>query len=409
IVESVKKGIPIGSAPMADVLTDKRTSSNREVRMDMRTLYLAQKTELIGELTRVMANQFNNTMMAITSYAELEMKKAAPSQRRSLEQVLSSTGRATALIQQLLAITRKQTTSPQRLDLNAALTRISSLIEQIAGEGVSVAYQLESDSLSINADLSELEQVVLSLAISACNAMAKSGTLTISTKLIDLGKESFNADAKAQPGKYVLLSIDDTGRGRSQAELDFRLTESPDPNSRISMSLAAIHGMVQNAGGWVRLDSQPVKGSSFKIYFPLMHETASAVASVAPQSKSPVARTILVVEDDDAVRLPATEFLKMEGFKVLQARTGAEAINVVLQIRSRLDLLITDIVMPKMNGHEVAETLKELHPDLKVLYMSGDTDEVGRSQGDESGKGAVLRKPFRLDTLKSTIHKLLSE
>jgi two-component system, cell cycle sensor histidine kinase and response regulator CckA len=173
--------------------------------------------------------------------------------------------------------------------------------------------------------------------------------------------------------------------------------------------LAAVRGIVKKAGGWVRFSSEPGKGSSFKIYFPISDSDKGVSKTRTAPRNLPMTRTILVVEDDDAVRVPAAEFLMIEGFKVLQARTGAEALHVVQQNRSSLDVLITDIVMPKMTGHEVADKLTGLNPSLKVLYMSGDTNESRLSRIAGSEGDSILRKPFRLETLKDRIHDLLGE
>jgi two-component system cell cycle sensor histidine kinase/response regulator CckA len=390
---------------MADLLTPKSTNSLPELHSDLRTLLLVQKTELISEVTRATANQFNNIMMAITSYAELEMKSASPSQRRSLEQILSNANRATALVQKLSAISRKQSASHQPLDLNALVKGIGDIIEQLAGERVSVVYNLDPSIPMVNADTAEIEQLVLSLAINARKAMANGGKLTTSTELVDLDKESPGMGEIEHPGKYVMLSIDDTGSGRLAEEL----SGSVNQDARINLSLAAVRGIVKNAGGCVRFNSEPGKGSSFNIYFPELKPDARPDGKRNFHRSALASRTILVVEDDDAVRIPTSEFLKMEGFKVLQARTGDEAIHVAQQNRSRLDLLITDIVMPKMSGRQVAEKLLELHSDLKVLYMSGDADEAPASRKADHSRNAVLQKPFRLDALTDRIHELLGE
>ncbi|MBZ5665108.1 MAG: response regulator [Acidobacteriia bacterium] len=392
-------------ALMVDLLTSKPTNGLPEFHADLRTILLAQKTELMSEVARATANQFNNFMMAITSYAELEMKNASTTQRRSLEQVLSNASRATALVQKLLAISRKQAASFQPVDLNNVLTGISDLLEQLAGERISVVFNLDPSIPMVNADPAEIEQVVLNLAINARNAMAKGGKLTTSTALVDLNQESMGMGEIERPGKYVMLSIDDTGHGDTTEEL----VGSHDQNARINLSLAAVRGIVKSAGGCIRFNNEPGKGSSFNIYFPALKQDAREDPGRSSRRNVPVARTILVVEDDDAVRIPTSEFLKMEGFKVLQARTGDEAIHVVQQNRSRLDILITDIVMPRMTGLQVAEKLLELHSDLKVLYMSGDTDQAHSSPENDPPENAILRKPFRLDTLTDRIHELLGE
>jgi len=390
---------------MSDLLSSKPKSSPPELHADLPTLLRAQKTELIGELTRATANQFNNFMMAITSYAELEMKQASAPQRRNLEQVLSNANRAAALVQKLLAISRTQAALPQPLDLNIVLTGISELLEQMTGESISVVYDLDPNTPTFDADPAEIEHMVLSLAVNARNAMTKGGKLTVSTKSIDLNRDFVGIGEIEQTGMHVMLAVDDTGHDRTAEEL----VGSYDQDARINLSLAAVRGIVKNAGGVVRFSSEPGKGNSFKIYFPASNQDAREDSKRSSPRNVPVARTILVVEDDDAVRIPTSEFLKMEGFKVLQARTGDEAVHLVQQNRSTLDVLITDIVMPKMSGCQVAEKLLELNPGLKILYMSGDTDEAHRTRANRPPGNVLLRKPFRLETLKDKIHELLGE
>ena len=390
---------------MKDLLNGAATINPPEFQADLRTLLLAQKTELLSEITRATANQFNNTMMAITSYAELEMRNASPSQRRSLEQVLSNVGRATALVQKLLAFSNKQATSPQPLNLNQVVSGIDNLLEQLTSERVSLVYQLEESLPMVMAEMAEVEQVTLSLAIIARNAMQAGGEITISTRVVNVTKDAASESDAEPQGEYVALSVDDTGCGA----VAVTATDYSGLDTRVNLSLAAVRGVVKQAGGFVRVKSEPGKGNSFTIHFPVLRQRSLDHSNRVRARSVPVAsRTLLVVEDDDAVRIPTSEFLKMEGFKVLQARTGDEAIHAAQQNRSPLDVLITDIVMPKMTGRQVAGRLLELHPNLKVLYMSGDT-EAHPLQPGESTAHAVLRKPFRLEALKDRILDLLGE
>jgi len=372
---------------------------------DARTnVLLAQKTELISELAGAMANQFNNIMMAVSSYAELELKKAVSPENRSLEQVLSNAARATSLIQKLLAFSRKQVPSPQPVQLNRVVTEISNLLQLVVGEQIEVVLALDPEVRDVKVDLVELEQLILSLSIGGRNAMTGGGKLTVSTEVVKLDNK-FIGTEDADPGKYVMLSVADAA-----AVLDQR-NENPEPdrNLRISLALAAASGIAKEGRGLVRVSSEPASGTSFKIYFPALEEAPEAKERGASMKNLPVARTVLVVEDDDSVRVPTTEFLKMEGFKVLQAQTGVEAIRVVLRNRSPLDLLITDIVMPGMSGPEVAEKLIDMHPGLKVLYMSGDVDKAAPWSNPAKSGHAVLQKPFRLNVLNDKIHDLLGE
>jgi two-component system cell cycle sensor histidine kinase/response regulator CckA len=382
---------------MADVLTTKSLSGPASP--DLRTALLAQKTALIGELAEATANQFNNIMMAITSYADLELKKAPPKGRRSLEQVLSNAARATFLIQKLLAFSRKQVPSPQPLDLNNAITEIGDLIRQMVGERVEVVLNLDPHVQRIKTDHVELELLVLS----ARSAMTTGGKLTLSTESVDLNQGFIGANDNVAPGKYTMLSVCDTASGHAPEQV----VTGANQDLRINLALATVNGIVEDAHGLVRISSDPAKGTSFKVYFPALgKESPESPDPISPKS-APTAKTILVVEDDDAVRVPAAEFLMMEGFKVLQARTGAEAIRVAQQNRSPLDLLVTDIFMPGMSGRDVAEQLLELCPNLKVLYMSGDAHEVAGARGAKGAQNPILQKPFRLNKLKDKIHEVL--
>jgi two-component system, cell cycle sensor histidine kinase and response regulator CckA len=380
-------------------------SASGDSTFDLRTLLLAQKTEVIGELTGAIANQFNNIMMEITGYAELEMKKLPANKRRSLEQVLSSAARATGLVQRLLGISRNLPPVNQSLDVKALVADIGPLIEQIAGERISVAYNLDADIPKICCDPSRLEQVVLSLVMNARNAMPESGKVTITVKRVELDENSVLENEK--PGPYVTLAVEDTGAG-SFSKNDYSASmRSIDQDTRVNLSIAAVKAVMKDSEGIFRFASEPAKGSSFTIYFPPEQTDASAAHKGITPRNVPVARTVLIVEDDDAVRIPTAELLMMEGFKVLQARTGEEAIHVVQQNRSALDVLITDVVMPKMSGHEVAEKLVEMNPELKVLFMSG--EDVGNLRENSKGTCAAVRKPFRLEVLKDKIHDLLNE
>ncbi len=348
-------------------------------------------------------------MMAITGYVELELKKASPKEKRSLEQVLSNAARATFLVQKLLAFSRKQAPLPQSLELNTVITNISDLVCQLAGEQIEVEFKLDPQVQRIKADGGELEQLVLNLILNARNAMTLGGKLTVCTELVKLDEEFVGKSKSAMPGKYAMLSVSDNASDCVKDKTERKGKSAGNQDLRINVALATARRIVEDAHGLIRISSERNNGTSFKVYFPALgKETAEVQANKFPKNVA-VARTILVVEDDDAVRIPATEFLMMEGFKVLQARTGYEAIHVTLQNRSPLDLLITDIVMPEMSGHEVAAKLLEMHPDLKILYMSGDAAEASLSHTGGASQRAILQKPFRLNKLKDKIHEVLGQ
>ncbi len=368
---------------------------------------LTWKTELIGEIIEAMANEFNNIMMSISSSAEVEIKKLPAGGRRSLEHIVSNAARATGLVQKLLTISRKRAASRRPVDLNGLLAEMGDLLRQLAKEKISITFNLDPSNPLIIADPVEVEEALLSVVISARNALTHAGEIIITTTTMQLPADvAAGADQSAQ---YVRLAIEDNGPPRPDGHEVRQSGTVSNLDSKVDLYLWAVSSFVEATGGLLRYSSEPGKRNALKIYFPaLPPDTVEPLARSSPRDL-PVARTILIVDDDEAVRSPAAEFLKMEGFKVLQARTGAEAIQVVLQSRSPLDILITDLVMPTMNGHEVAEKLLELHPDLKVLYVSGDADRVLATQFADRSKPVTLRKPFRLEILKDHIHELLGE
>ena len=380
------------------------SAGGMEAQADLRNLLLAQKTELVGQLAGAMANQFNNIMMSITSYAELELKKATPSQKRSLEQILNNSTRATTLIQKLLSFSRKHAPNQQRLELNTVVSDIGNLLQPLVGEEIVVEINLDSQVGAVNADQVELEQVVLSLAVQARDAMHRGGKLTVSTEVVNLDEAFLGRDG-AQPGTYFLLSVRDTATGQNAQGTRGK----SDQDTRLNLALAVVRGIVKESQGVIRVACQPGSGTNFKIYFPALAGKVDIPAANASTKNIPRMKTVLIVEDDDAVRTPAAELLKMEGFKVLQAREGAEALRIAEQNRSHLDLLVTDIVMAGMNGREVADKLLQIFPEMKVLFMSGDADKALLAQSGSGAHRAVLQKPFRLDKLNDKIRELIGE
>jgi len=348
-----------------------------------------------------MANQLNNIMMAITGYAEVELKQASAKERRGLERILSNANRATLLIQRLLAFSRERTSPPEVLEVNCVIQEVGELMRQLAGQQIEVTFDLAPKLQRVKTDRMELERLLLSLAVRARKLMTAGGKLVVSTQLATLEQKFHRKNKYLPAGTYVLLTVCD------KAADDRTITSIGDSPSHQTMASSVI---VAEEGRLVGACDDPTDGASLSIYFPAIdHETKEPLQrNLSKEPSSP--KTILVVEDDDAVRGPAAEFLMMEGFKVLQVRTGEEAMRVAQQIRSPLDLLITDIVMPGMNGREVAERLLEIYPQLSILYMSGDAQQEAATISCTTGlQHLVLQKPFRLNKLKESIHELLGE
>jgi CheY-like chemotaxis protein len=376
-----------------------------DTRVDLGGLLQAQKTELVSQLASAVANQFNNVMMAVTSYAELELKKAQPAQKRNLEQILNHASRATSLIQKLLAFSRKQPLAPHRLLLNPVVEAISQLLQPLAGEGINVAVELDPAVGAIVADPVEIEQLVLCLGLNARDAMSGGGQLAVATQLVQLEPESFGTNEPAADGSYVLLSVQYASNHTNGSNG----SPSGTQEARMTQAIAAVRGIVKERRGFLRVSSRPGLGTTFRIYFPALGAEIIQPSQPVSTSVATWTKTILIVEDDVAVRNSAAEFLKMEGFKVLQASNGPEALQIVSETRSHVDLLVTDIVMSGMNGNEVAVELLKAHPRLRILYMSGDADRAAKAQsGSAEGVRAVLQKPFRLNKLNDKVRELLN-
>jgi two-component system, cell cycle sensor histidine kinase and response regulator CckA len=385
---------------MATTGASVKLSASHEPQADQHALLLTHKSELIGELAQAMANQVNNVMMAVTSYAELELKKASGKEKRSLEQVLIHATRATFLIHKLLDFSRARVPLTQPLQLDEVLKEVRDFLQELLGEHIELAINLRAELKIVCADRVEIEQMLFALVVISRNAIAGNGKIMISTSIID-GEHTFANAGTAVPNELVVLGLESHPGNIEPSAHPSSLVQ----NDRGRLSLAGLREIVKDCHALTRFSIEP-EICSFKLYFPVV--TGHAIGEEGPMlPRHPaVARTVLLVEDDDAVRVPATEFLMMEGFKVLQARTGNEAINVVQQSRSPLDVLVTDLLMPNMNGREVAETLLNQHPDLKVLYISGDP---GRGSSTNAGQTPILRKPFRLNVLRDKIHDLLGE
>ncbi|HEY1263058.1 MAG TPA: response regulator [Terriglobales bacterium] len=380
--------------------------SGPEVQDNLRAVSLAQKTELVGQIATAIAHQFNNIMMAVSSYAEVELKKAAPSQRRSLEQVLANAARATSLVQKLLAFNSKHSPSPKPLELGGITSELSGLLQQLLGDNVELTTKFTPDLPAIEADPIELEQMILSLALHVRRSIVAAGRVRIAAKSLDLDNKFFGPAEGMPSGKYVVLSI----ASEPLPATTSTRSSSPDGNLQDHLALMAVRGMVKEARGIVRVFSSPLNGSTFEIYFPALSGEGERAPQLDPARKGlNAAKTILVVEDDDAVRVPAAEFLMMEGFKVLQAKTGPEALQIAERQSIRIDLLITDMFMPEMSGREVGDELVKRFPGLKVLYMSGAADKTAGMLSGKAASHQILQKPFRLNVLQTRIGELMAE
>ncbi|HEX4346180.1 MAG TPA: PAS domain S-box protein [Vicinamibacterales bacterium] len=373
----------------------------------------AQKMEAIGRLAGGVAHDFNNLLTAILGYCELLLVDVHPGhpQRDDITEIQKAGLRAAALTRQLLAFSRKQIIEPTTLALNAIVADIRPMLGRLIGEDVSIVLQLHPELGSVKADHGQVEQVILNLAVNARDAMPEGGTLTIRTVNVEVDEDADETVAGAKPGSYVALTVSDTGMGMTP-EVRARLFEpfftTKGVGKGTGLGLATVQGIVLRSGGSVGIDSEVGKGTSFHIYFPRVDPVEALTEDAAPSIHRPQigGETILVVEDSDGLRQLATRLLQRHGYKVLVAADAAAAIKVFDEHAS-IDVLLTDVVMPGASGPELTRQLVEKRPALKVIYMSGYTEETIVHHGVLNPGIAFLNKPFSSEALGMKIREVL--
>ncbi|MEY2459799.1 MAG: hypothetical protein QOG30_1629, partial [Acidimicrobiaceae bacterium] len=374
-------------------------------------LHQAQRLESLGQLAGGVAHDFNNLLAVILNYAIFvaEAVPDDPSVQFDVAQIVSASERAARLTRQLLTFARREPVQPERLQLNAVVSDIRELLSRTIGEDVELDVHAGHDVPAIHADRGQTEQILLNLAVNARDAMPDGGTLTIETAAVDLDENYARLHPGAKPGRYVQLSVSDTGVGMSrevaaQAFDPFFTTKAKAEGS--GLGLAIVYGIVAESGGAVNLYSEEGLGTTIKLFLPVDGDPRDA-SKVLPAAPIPGAgETVLVVEDQDAVRDVTVRILRRNGYVVLEAATGAEAISVAAD--NEIDLLLTDVVMPKMSGRELAEHLRISRPDLPVLYMSGYAQGVfGPLRVLDEGV-ALIPKPFNERALLQSVHNTLT-
>ena len=386
--------------------------SEHEMRALEQQLRQAQKMEALGRLAGGIAHDFNNLLMIIQSYTEM-LQDSLPDQdglRTNIEQVLKAANRGAGLTKQLLAFSRKQVISPVMLDLNAEVREAAKMLKRLIGEDIELRVNSAESLWAVKADPDQIAQVLVNLCLNGRDAMQQGGTLTIATSNVTTDEHFLNKYPYMMSGEYVSLSVTDTGMGIAkdvQEQIFEPFFTTKELGKGTGLGLPTVFGIVKQSGGYVRVDSEPGQGACFTVYLP---RVKGAIAPDMPAKSEAGPRgteTILVAEDEDALREALCDYLRRLGYTVLAADSGQEALSVARQHQAHIDLLITDVIMPKMNGRELSETLVSLRPDLKTIYMSGYTDDaVVRYCVCEKG-AAFLQKPFNLATLTRKVRDLL--
>jgi two-component system cell cycle sensor histidine kinase/response regulator CckA len=367
----------------------------------------AQKMEAVGMLAGGIAHDFNNLLTIISGYTQMLLagRTLDEGDRPALEQILKASDRAADLTAQLLNFSRRQNTQMKVLSLNAVVTGMSKMVRRLIGEHIDLRIQLRDDAGMIRVDSGKAEQVILNLVVNSRDALSKGGKLTITTRREDLNPEVASA-LRLRPGRYAVLTVNDTGSGmdtkvRERVFEPFFTTKE----QGTGLGLSTVYGIVKQANGSIQLWSEKGVGTSIDVYFPRLDEEVPAEAVVEPEPAATGKETILIVEDEEAVRRLMSAALEQNGYRVLIAADGAEALKLIASHTGPLDLLVTDLLMPGMNGAELTRKVKDRLPDLKVLCISGYAEEL--RQSGEIDESAFLQKPFTPQALLRKVRDML--
>jgi PAS domain S-box-containing protein len=400
-------GEVIGCLSLAQDITEKHSLEQQ--------LRQAQKMDAIGQLAAGVAHDFNNLLTIINGYSGLLLEGMPPEHPNFefLNEILSAGERSASLTRQLLVFSRQQVVTPKVLDLNAVVADTEKLLRRVIGEDVRLATSLGVGLGRVLADEGQLQQVLLNLAVNARDAMPRGGRLTIKTRNVELDENRHRTDAPGAPRPEVLLTVSDTGCGMTE-EVKARIFEpfftTKEVGKGTGLGLAVVHGIVKHAEGRIEVESQVGVGTTFKVYLPRVDQPAGHAkppSGIRPPPRG--TETVLLVEDEDGVRLLTRHALAGCGYKVLDAGDGEEGLLLASRHDGPIHLLVTDVIMPGLGGLQVAERALALHPKLKVLFVSGYTDDAVMRQGVLAEQVHFLQKPFSPVALAFKVREVLDE
>jgi PAS domain S-box-containing protein len=375
----------------------------------------SQKMEAVGRLAGGIAHDFNNLLMVISGYSEFLLERLGdePRLRGPAQEIASAAERASSLTRQLLAFSRKQMLAPRIVSLNDVATENLKMLTRMIGEDIDLVLVPGPGLWPVRADAGQIEQVIMNLAVNARDAMPSGGKLTIETSNVTLDDEYARFHAPVRPGDYVMVAISDTGAGmdtETQSHI-FEPFFTTKGTKGTGLGLSTVYGIVKQSGGYIWVSSEVGRGTTFKIYLPRVASVGEPAALVATpvefKKVEPGTETILLVEDEANLRYLARQYLEKQGYMVIEAADGAVAMQIAVAHEAVIHLLLTDVIMPGMNGRELAQRISEIRPNVKILYMSGYTENVIGHNGMLDAGIRLLQKPFNLRDLKSKVREVL--
>jgi PAS domain S-box-containing protein len=374
----------------------------------------SQKMEAIGQLAGGVAHDFNNILTAIITCSELlvEDPEATPKAKRYGGEIRSAGERAASLTRQLLAFSRRQVVKPQNMDFNQVISSMEEMLRRIIGEHIQLSLSLSCESLRVHADPAQIEQVLMNLSVNARDAMPQGGQLSIETALVVLDQEYAQHHVDVQPGEHVCLTVRDTGVGippKFQSHIFEPFFTTKGLGRGTGLGLSTVYGIVRQSNGHIALVSEVDQGTAFHVYLPRIKTNIELQEDPRPASSAPFGggETILMAEDDDSVRALTRQILERAGYRVLEAPGGPEALRLSAQESTPIDMLLTDAVMPGMNGRELADRIMAQRPGIKVLFMSGYTDDILGELGGALKGVELLDKPFSSAALTHRVRLIL--
>ena len=376
------------------------------------SLVQAQKMEIVGRLAGGVAHDFNNILTTILGYSQIMVIKLDEGNpmRDMVEDIHDAAERAAGLTRQLLAFSRKQVMEMRVVNLNTVVENISKMLGRLIGEDIEMQMKLAESIKNVKADLGQIEQVIMNLVINARDAMPGGGRLTIETGQVELDEQYSAAHHEVEPGMYTVLTVTDTGKGMSQEVQDkifepFFTTKKREKGT--GLGLAMVYGIVRQHNGHIYVYSEPEKGTTFKIYLPVDLSSAEELGG-RDTGKMPLGNeTVLVVDDDDAIRRLVKDTLEPLGYNLLEAGSGEDALAVMKRSEEKVDMVLTDLIMPGMNGHELLDIIRQVQPDIKSILMSGYTDDIVVHCGDISSGVNFINKPLLPVFLSNKVREVL--